>query len=180
MKHPWQISGIGRPIGTSKIRQLWIRRRGQHLILRFLAYSLKVDTPESCCNFFSQLKASTLISVEGCKASLWAPGKALTWSLNDKIPFKRLITCFRHYFALGKFRSLRIKSILVPRASWSSCSGPQEALGTRMNLKLSKLISSRPQRFRMWRHLSSLTGKFRALFQAASAHSDPESANWPG
>ena len=130
MKHPWQISGIGRPIGTSKIRQLWIRRRGQHLILRFLAYSLKVDTPESCCNFFSQLKASTLISVEGCKASLWAPGKALSWSLNDKIPFKRLITCFRHYFALGKFRSLRIKSILVPRASWWPEHEDQEALGT--------------------------------------------------
>ena len=38
---------------TSKIRQLWIRRRGQHLILRFLAYSLKVDTPESfIVNFF--------------------------------------------------------------------------------------------------------------------------------
>ena len=38
---------------TSKIRQLWIPRRGQHLILRFLAYSLKVDTPESfIVNFF--------------------------------------------------------------------------------------------------------------------------------
>ena len=70
---------MGRPIGTSKIRRLWIRRRGQHLILRFLAYSLKVDTPESfIVNFFSQLKDSTLIVVEGCKARLWAPGKALS------------------------------------------------------------------------------------------------------
>ena len=35
------------------------------------------------------------------------------------------------------------------------------------------LVPSRPQRFRMWRHLSSLSGKF-----ACSGNSD--SANWPG
>ena len=35
------------------------------------------------------------------------------------------------------------------------------------------LVPSRPRRFRMWRHLSSLSGKF-----ACSGNSD--SANWPG
>ena len=42
------------------------------------------------------------------------------------------------------------------------------------------LVPSRPRRFRMWRHLSSLSGKFayRARFQGSSGHSD--SANRPG
>ena len=39
------------------------------------------------------------------------------------------------------------------------------------------LVPSRPRRFRMWRHLSSLSGKF-AEDQASSGNSD--SANWPG
>ena len=49
------------------------------------------------------------------------------------------------------------------------------------NIKdFSTLVPSRPRRFRMWRHLSSLSGKFayRARFQASSGHSD--SANRPG
>ena len=45
-----------------------------------------------------------------------------------------------------------------------------------------RLVLSRPRRFRLWRHLSSLSGKVRlglALgFQASSGKSD--SANWPG
>ena len=42
------------------------------------------------------------------------------------------------------------------------------------------VVPSRPRRFRMWRHLSSLSGKFayRAGFQASSGHSN--SANRPG
>jgi len=46
--------------------------------------------------------------------------------------------------------------------------------------RLRSLVPSRPRRFRMWRHLSSLSGKFayRAWFQASSGHSD--SANRPG
>ena len=48
------------------------------------------------------------------------------------------------------------------------------------------LVPSRPRRFRMWRHLSSLSGKFaedvssryRTRFQASSGNSD--NANWPG
>ena len=44
------------------------------------------------------------------------------------------------------------------------------------------LVPSRPQLFRMRRHLSSLSGKFaedyRNRFQASSGNSD--SANWPG
>ena len=52
-------------------------------------------------------------------------------------------------------------------------------------LFLTSLVPSRPRRFRMWHHLSSLLGKFaqdalryRARFQASSGHSD--SANRPG
>ena len=64
------------------IRELWIRGRGQlggrHLILSFLAYSLKIDTPESFTLVFFTTKVSTLISVEG--------DEALSRSLNDKIP----------------------------------------------------------------------------------------------
>ena len=47
------------------------------------------------------------------------------------------------------------------------------------------VVPSRPRRFRIWRHLPSLSGKFaedasryRARFQASSAHSNR--ANWPG
>ena len=49
----------------------------------------------------------------------------------------------------------------------------------------SSLAPSRPRRFRMWRHLPSLSGKFaketsryHTRFQASSGNSD--SANWPG
>ena len=63
------------------IRELWIRGRGQlgerHLILSFLAYSLKIDTPESFTVVFFTTKVSTLISVEG--------DEALSRSVNDKI-----------------------------------------------------------------------------------------------
>ena len=47
-------------------------------ILRFLAYSLKLDTPESTIVLFFTTKVSSVISVEG--------GKALSRLLNDKIP----------------------------------------------------------------------------------------------
>ena len=63
-------------------RELWIRERerlrGRNLILTFLAYCLKIDTPESVIVFFFTAKVSSLISVDG--------GKALSRSLNDKIP----------------------------------------------------------------------------------------------
>ena len=49
----------------------------QLLILRFLTYSLKIDTLEGFIVIFFTTKVSTLISVEG--------GKVLSRSLNDKI-----------------------------------------------------------------------------------------------
>ena len=52
--------------------------RGRHLILSFLAYALKIYTPESFIVLFFTTKVSMLISVE--------EGKALSRSLNDKIP----------------------------------------------------------------------------------------------
>ena len=53
--------------------------RGRHLILSFLACTLKIDTPESfIVLFFFTTKVGALISVEG--------GEALSRSLNDKIP----------------------------------------------------------------------------------------------
>ena len=71
--------------GTSKKSnngELKIRERGRlpgwHLILRFLAYPLKLDTPESTIVLFFTTKVSSVISVEG--------GKALSRLLNDKIP----------------------------------------------------------------------------------------------
>ena len=55
---------VGRLRSQNDIRELKIRRRGRlrdrHLILSFLAYTLKIDTPESFTT-----KVSTLISVEG-------------------------------------------------------------------------------------------------------------------
>ena len=51
-----------------------------------------------------------------------------------------------------------------------------------VRLRATSLVPSRPQRIRMRRHLSSLSGKFaedyRTRFQASSGNSD--SANWPG
>ena len=44
----------------------------------FLAYPLKIDTPESFIVLFFTTKVSTIISVEG--------GEALSRSLNDRIP----------------------------------------------------------------------------------------------
>ena len=54
----------------------------------------------------------------------------------------------------------------------------------KIEMSAGSLVPSRPRRFRMWRHLSSLSGKFakdsryRTRFQASSGNSD--SANWPG
>ena len=56
-----------------------MRGRGRLLVVSFLAYSLNIDTPESFDVLFFTTKASSLISVEG--------DKALTRSLNDKIPY---------------------------------------------------------------------------------------------
>ena len=55
-----------------------MRGRGRHFILRFLAYSLKIDTPEIFIVLSSTTEVNTLISVEGVKAH--------SRSLNDKIP----------------------------------------------------------------------------------------------
>ena len=50
--------------------------QGRHLILSFLAHTLKIDTLESIVPLFFTKKVSSFLSVEG--------GKALSWSL--KIP----------------------------------------------------------------------------------------------
>ena len=148
------MPGIGRPIGTSKIRELRIRRpsrlQGRHLILRFLPYSRKIDNSGSFIVIFFTTKASTLISVEGCKA--------LSPSLNDKIPFKYLITFFRHYDVLVKTRSKKTMAIMFSHQNdVGSCAGALLRMAKILflqsasseNLKLSNLVSSRPRRFRM-------------------------------
>ena len=49
-------------------------------------------------------------------------------------------------------------------------------------LKTRSLVPSRPRRFRMWRHLSSLSGKFadRVWFQASHCNSDSANRLLPG
>ena len=102
------------------------------------------------CNFFTT-KAITLISVEGCKA--------FSRSLNDKIPFKHLIICFRHYDILAKTRNKKTMAITFSRQNdVGSCACAHALLRigkvsflqsfSSENLKLSNLVTSRPRRFR--------------------------------
>ena len=75
-------------------RELKIRRQGglrrRHLILSFLAYSLKIDIPESFIVLLFITEVSTLISFEG--------DEALSRSLNDKFTN----VCFRHHYIFAK------------------------------------------------------------------------------
>ena len=150
------MPGIGRPKGTCKSRELWIRRRGQHLFYVARLFSKNRQLGKLHCNFFTT-KVSTLNSVEGCKA--------LSRSLNDKIRFKHLIICFCHYDILAKTRSKKTMAITFsPQNDVGSCSCAHALLrigkvlflqsSSSENLKLSNLVTNRPRRFRDVRDVS--------------------------
>ena len=167
------MPGIGRPQVGQKVR-LKLESFGfedkDNIYFTFSRLFSKNRQPGKLhCNFFTT-KASTLISVEGCKA--------FSRSLNDKIPFKHLIICFRHYDILAKARNKKTMAITFSRQNdVGSCACAHALLrigkvsflqsSSSENLRLSNLVTSRPRRFRDVRDVScqACRGNFALGFE---------------